>query len=91
MNPGAPIVVASVNNPVADLVAEISAASKEQSQGVEQVNTGLMQIDQVTQSNTANAEESAAASEELSSQAKMMEKMVDSFRLSAKRQRHSRG
>ncbi|MEZ4600002.1 MAG: methyl-accepting chemotaxis protein [Syntrophotaleaceae bacterium] len=66
---------------VSDLVAEIAAASNEQSQGIAQVNTGLGQIDQVTQQNTANAEESAAASEELSSQAAHLQHMLSRFHL----------
>jgi methyl-accepting chemotaxis protein len=66
---------------VSDLVAEIAAASNEQSQGIGQVNTGLGQIDQVTQQNTANAEESAAAAEELSSQAAHLQHMLGQFKL----------
>jgi methyl-accepting chemotaxis protein len=58
------------------LVAEISAASQEQSQGIGQVNTAVVQMDQVTQSNAAGAEESAAASEELSSQAEQLKSVV---------------
>ena len=54
---------------VSDLVAEIAAASKEQTEGIGQVTEGLGQIDTVTQQSTANAEETAAAAEELSSQA----------------------
>jgi methyl-accepting chemotaxis protein len=53
---------------VNSLVDEIAAASKEQSQGIEQVNTAVSQMDKVTQSNAASAEESASAAEELSSQ-----------------------
>jgi hypothetical protein len=51
------------------LVAEIATASKEQSIGIEQVNTAVSQMDKVTQSNAASAEESASASEELNEQA----------------------
>ena len=51
-----------------DLVAEIAAASHEQAQGIDQVNTSIGQMDKVTQSNAANAEESASASEELRTQ-----------------------
>ena len=51
------------------LVTEIATASKEQSLGIEQVNTAVSQIDQATQSNAASAEESASASQELSAQA----------------------
>ncbi|MDH4322382.1 MAG: methyl-accepting chemotaxis protein, partial [Desulfobulbaceae bacterium] len=60
---------------VTDLVGEIAAASNEQAQGISQTNQALGQIDQVTQQNTASAEESAAASEELSGQAMHMKEM----------------
>jgi methyl-accepting chemotaxis protein len=60
----------------ADLVAEISAASNEQSQGIGQVNTAVTEVDKVTQQNAANAEESASASEELSAQAVQLQGMV---------------
>ncbi len=60
-----------------DLVGEIAAASAEQSQGIEQVNTAVAQMDKVTQQNAANAEESASASEELSAQAEQMKHVVD--------------
>ena len=58
------------------LVAEIAAASREQAQGIGQINTAMSQMDQVTQSNAANAEESASASEELSAQAEEMRRTV---------------
>jgi len=64
---------------VTDLIAEIKAASSEQAEGINQVNLGLGQIDGVTQKNTANAEESAAAAEELSSQAEQMRRMLARF------------
>ena len=50
------------------LVAQVSTASTEQSAGIDQINTAIRQLDQVTQSNAANAEETASASEELSAQ-----------------------
>ena len=59
-----------------DLVSEIAAASQEQAQGIDQVNTAVAQMDKVTQQNAANAEESASASEELSSQAESMNEIV---------------
>ena len=62
---------------VATLVAEISAASKEQSQGIDQINSAVAQMDKVVQGNAANAEESASASEELSSQAQELNGMVE--------------
>jgi methyl-accepting chemotaxis protein len=66
---------------VGDLINEITSASKEQVQGIEQVNQALQQIDQVTQSSTANAEESASASEELSSQSVQLKQMIGKFKL----------
>ena len=66
---------------VTKLVAEISAASNEQAQGITQVNLELSQIDQVTQHNTANAEESAAAAEVLSAQAAQLKQMLSRFKL----------
>ena len=61
---------------VATLVAEIAAASKEQAQGIDQINTAVAEMDKVVQQNAANAEESASASEELSSQAQELNAMV---------------
>lgn len=65
-----------------DLVGEIAAASNEQAEGVLQVTQGLGQIDSVTQQNTANAEETAAAAQELSSQARQLQSLIAEFRLS---------
>ncbi|KAB2928145.1 MAG: HAMP domain-containing protein, partial [Leptonema illini] len=66
---------------VTDIIAEISLASQEQSQGIGQTNEGLAQVDQVIQANTAAAEEGAAAAEELSSQADHMRQLVARFKL----------
>lgn len=66
---------------VADLVGEIAMASNEQAEGLSQINTGLGQIDQVTQANTANSEESAAAAEELSGQALHLKELVSIFKI----------
>ncbi|MFP4105278.1 MAG: methyl-accepting chemotaxis protein [Phycisphaerae bacterium] len=65
------------NQKVNDLVREIAAASGEQSQGIDQINIAVGQMDQVTQSNAANAEESASASEELNAQAEELNRMVE--------------
>lgn len=59
------------------LISEITAASKEQAQGVEQVNTAVAEMDKVVQQNASDSEESASAAEELSSQAGEMERMVN--------------
>lgn len=61
---------------VGRLVREITAATNEQAQGVDQVNTAVAQMDKVTQSNAASAEESASAAEELSAQAGQLDSMV---------------
>ncbi len=58
------------------LIGEVSAASNEQALGIEQVNTTVSQMDKVTQTNAANAEESASASEELTAQAKELTEAV---------------
>jgi len=67
---------------VGDLIAEIAAASKEQAQGIEQVNTAVAQMNSVTQQNASNSEESASAAEELNNQAAELAAMVSSFKLS---------
>lgn len=69
---------------VTGLVEEIAASSNEQALGFSQVNEGLNQIDSITQRNTANAEESAAASEELSSQAASLRQLLTLFTLGRK-------
>jgi methyl-accepting chemotaxis protein len=62
------------------LVAEIATAAREQAQGIEQINTAITQMDQVTQSNSASAEESASAAEELDAQASSLKDMVGQLR-----------
>ncbi len=64
------------SNSVARLIGEITAATNEQAQGVDQVNTAVAQMDKVTQANAATAEESASAAEELSAQADALHGMV---------------
>jgi methyl-accepting chemotaxis protein len=61
---------------IGTLIDEIAAASKEQTQGIEQVNTAVSEMDKVVQQNAADSEESASASEELSAQAQEMKRMV---------------
>ena len=62
---------------VSRLIAEITAATNEQAQGVDQVNTAVAQMDKVTQANAAAAEEASSAAEELSAQAMSLNGMVD--------------
>ena len=66
---------------VTEIVGRIATASSEQAQGVGQVTQGLHQIDAVTQQNTANAEETASVSNEMSSQAKTLQQLIAQFRL----------
>ena len=75
-------VVASVRQ-VADIMQEITAASAEQSAGIEQVNQAVLQMDQVTQQNAALVEEAAAAAESLQDQAQTLTELVGVFRLHA--------
>lgn len=74
-------IVGSVNK-VNDIIAEISAASKEQSSGIDQVNKAIAQMDTATQQNAALVEESAAASHAMEEQANMLAKLMDYFKLS---------
>ncbi|MCC8164801.1 MAG: methyl-accepting chemotaxis protein, partial [Planctomycetes bacterium] len=69
---------------VARLIGEITAATNEQAQGVDQVNTAVAQMDKVTQSNAASAEEAASAAEQLSAQAGALNGMVDDLVLLVK-------
>jgi len=63
------------------LVGEIARSSEEQNAGILQINNGIDQVAQVTQQNSATAEESAAASEEMSSQSALLEEMISQFKL----------
>jgi len=65
---------------VAEIVAEITASAREQSTGIEQLNSAVAQMDKVTQANAANSEESSSAASELSSQAQDLAAMVQGFR-----------
>jgi len=61
---------------VDELIAEVAGASREQTDGITQINSAIGQMDKVTQSNAATAEESAAAAEELNAQAMTMKQSV---------------
>jgi methyl-accepting chemotaxis protein len=75
-------VVASVKR-VTDIMAEISAASQEQSQGIEQVNQAITQMDEVTQQNAALVEEASAAARALQEQANALAESVAEYTLEA--------
>ncbi len=64
---------------VTQVITEVAAASNEQAQGIEQINIAVAQMDKVTQSNASNSEESASASQELTSQAKELNYMVENL------------
>jgi len=64
---------------VNDIMSEITAASAEQSSGIEQVNQAIVQMDTVTQQNAALVEESAAAAESMQQQAKSLVQLVSVF------------
>jgi outer membrane murein-binding lipoprotein Lpp len=66
---------------VADLIAEISAASQEQSQGIEQVNKAVTTMDSVTQQNAAQTEELSSTAQALAAQAEELTAQVGQFRL----------
>jgi len=66
---------------VTDIMAEISAASNEQSAGIEQVNQAITQMDEVTQQNAALVEEAAAAAESMQEQAGVLMEAVSVFKL----------
>jgi methyl-accepting chemotaxis protein len=66
---------------VTDIMSEISAASVEQSSGIEQVNQAITQMDEVTQQNAALVEEAAAAAESLEEQAQNLSDSVSVFKI----------
>jgi methyl-accepting chemotaxis protein len=73
-------IVAQVKK-VADLIAEITAASQEQSQGIEQVNKAVTQMDSVTQQNAAQTEELSSTAQALRAQAAELQTQVGQFKL----------
>jgi len=66
---------------VTDIMDEISAASQEQSSGIEQINQAVSQMDEVTQQNAALVEQITAAAASLEEQARRLETSVAVFRL----------
>ena len=75
-------IVASVKR-VTDIMGEISAASEEQSTGIDQVNRAVNQMDEVTQQNAALVEEAAAAAGSLEEQAKNLAGAVSAFKINS--------
>jgi methyl-accepting chemotaxis protein len=68
---------------VTDIVAEIAAASQEQSAGIDQVNKAVMQMDEVTQQNAALVEEASAAAHEMQQQAGDLQQAMAFFQIAA--------
>jgi methyl-accepting chemotaxis protein len=66
----------------ADLVQEVTAASREQAAGVAQINKAMAQVDQVTQRNASAAEELSSTAEELASQSQALLEIMNYFKVS---------
>ncbi|MFZ6644571.1 methyl-accepting chemotaxis protein [Undibacterium sp. TJN25] len=75
-------IVTSVQH-VADIMSEITAASQEQSSGIEQVNLAITQMDEMTQQNAALVEQAAAAAESMEEQAVALAQTVSVFKMAA--------
>lgn len=65
----------------AQIIGEVSAASSEQSQGVNQVNRAMTQVDEVTQRTASAAEELSSTAEELAAQAEALQELMSIFRV----------
>lgn len=66
---------------IAQLIDQVSTASSEQEIAISQINQGIVQISEVTQSNTATSEESASSAQQLSSQAEVFRNAINEFNL----------
>jgi len=75
-------IVGSVKR-VTDIISEISAASQEQSSGIDQVNKAIMQMDQTTQQNAALVEQAASSAQSMQQQAASLQREVDFFTTSS--------
>ena len=76
---------------VADIIAEIAAASQEQASGIDQVNNAITQMDNMTQDNAALVEEAAAASRSMQEQALQLTRLMAYFRIDSSRRIGSDG
>jgi methyl-accepting chemotaxis protein len=77
--------VVSAAKRVSDLVAEIAAASEEQSAGIREVNASVTEMDNVVQQNASLVEEAAAATESMKGQATVLMELMDRFELGSAR------
>jgi len=75
------LIVTSIRQ-VADIMGEITAATQEQSNGIEEVNQAITQMDEMTQQNAALVEQAAAAAESMQEQAELLSQAVSIFKLS---------
>jgi hypothetical protein len=66
---------------VSDIVAEMAAASREQSSGIDQVNRAVMQMDEMTQQNAALVEQATAASQSMAEQARLLNDTMSRYQL----------
>jgi methyl-accepting chemotaxis protein len=73
----------------ADLVQEISAASREQNSGLEQINMAVGQLAQITQVNASASEELSSTAEQMSNQAMQLQEMIQFFQLTGSAVRQS--
>ncbi|MCL1975136.1 MAG: methyl-accepting chemotaxis protein [Firmicutes bacterium] len=73
-------IVSGINEST-QIVAQIAKSSTEQTLSISQINTGIDQVAQVVQQNSATAEQSAAASQEMSGQASVLEQLISQFKL----------
>ncbi|OGB23784.1 MAG: chemotaxis protein [Burkholderiales bacterium RIFCSPLOWO2_02_FULL_57_36] len=76
-------IVSSVKN-VADIMNNITTASREQSSGIEEINRAIAQMDMMTQQNAAMVEQASAAAESLQEQAEVLATSLSAFNLSAR-------
>ena len=74
--------IAGTTNKVNTLLAEIASACGEQAKGIGQVNTGVSELDKVTQQNAGNSEELASGAEETASQVTSLQELVRQFKTS---------
>ncbi|MFP3567251.1 methyl-accepting chemotaxis protein [Paraburkholderia sp. SIMBA_030] len=74
---------------VTDIMGEISAASEEQSGGIEQVNRAVVQMDEVTQQNAALVEQAAAAAASLEDQTRQLQSVVNGWKVAGGGQTHA--
>lgn len=75
------LTVSENSDMVVKSIKEIETASKEQASAIEEINQGLSQVSTVVQTNAATAEESSAASEELATQAELLQQEIGKFKL----------